>query len=271
MDHPSHHYLLANQAGEHARLRLQSEVWESAGQDLLHMTPAPAAARALDAGCGAMGWLRLLSRWVGPGGSVIGTDIDPAMLARAAQLSYQRGLDNIELLRDDLFNSALPAASFDLVHARFQLAPLGRADEQLAAYLRLLRPGGILVLEEPDAGTWQVHPAGSACAALIAVVRQAFAHRGGDFNAGRTLKAAMQRHGLAPSIVGRMLTLRPGHPYLQLPLRFAESLQAPLTALVGAEELRHLVRAAESELAMPGAWGTTFTLVQAMAKKTDRF
>lgn len=271
MDHPNHHYLLANQSSEHARLRLQSEVWESAGQDLLNMRPAPAGARALDIGCGAMGWLPLLSRWVGPKGTVTGTDIDPAMLARAAQLSWQRGLDNVHLLRDDLFNSTLPASSFDLVHARFQLAPLGRADEQLAAHLRLLRPGGLLVLEEPDAGTWQVYPAGKACAELVGLVRQAFARSGGDFDAGRALKDCMQRHGLAPSMVGRMLTLRAGHPYLQLPLRFAESLQAPLAAIAGPEELRRIVQAARDELAMPGTWGTTFTLVQAVAKKTDRF
>jgi SAM-dependent methyltransferase len=271
MDRTCQDYLLANQAGEHARLRLQSETWEEAGRDLLAMTAAPAAARALDVGCGAMGWLRLLSRWAGPRGRVIGADIDPAMLNRAAQFTLQAGLGNVELVRDDLFDSALAPASFDLVHARFQLAPLGRADAQLAAYLRLLRPGGTLVLEEPDAATWQVHPDGSACATLVALVREAFGAGGGDFDAGRTLKARMQRHGLEPTVVGRVLTLRPGHPYLQLPLRFAESLQEPLALLAGRAGLRHLTQAAAAELAAPGAWGTTFTLVQAMAKKTDRF
>ena len=33
-------------------------------------------ARALDVGCGVVGWLRVLSEWVGPDGNVTGTDID---------------------------------------------------------------------------------------------------------------------------------------------------------------------------------------------------
>jgi len=59
-------------------------------------------------------------------------------------------------MRDDLFASALPAASFDLVHLRFQLAPLGRVEEQLASARRLAKPGGWLVLEDPDTGGWLV-------------------------------------------------------------------------------------------------------------------
>src|SRR6266540_5645353 len=49
-----------------------------------------------------------------------------------------------------LFASQLEPAWFDLVHARFQLAPLGRGQQQTATYLRLVRPGGTIVLEEVD-------------------------------------------------------------------------------------------------------------------------
>jgi hypothetical protein len=55
-------------------------------------------ARVLDAGCGAMGWLRLLSEWVGPDGHVVGTDIDDAMLAAAGRFVANKALGNVTLV-----------------------------------------------------------------------------------------------------------------------------------------------------------------------------
>jgi len=40
---------------------LQSRVWEPAGQALLQQIDAGEVHRALDIGCGAMGWLRVLA------------------------------------------------------------------------------------------------------------------------------------------------------------------------------------------------------------------
>jgi len=62
-------YLLAGQDSELERLQLQSKVWEPAGRALLSGLPDGAGRRDLDVGCGVLGWLRLLSRWVGPTGS----------------------------------------------------------------------------------------------------------------------------------------------------------------------------------------------------------
>jgi hypothetical protein len=61
-------YLLAGQVSELERLKLQSHVWEPSGQRLLEQFGEGRGGRAVDIGCGAMGWLRLLSEWVGPEG-----------------------------------------------------------------------------------------------------------------------------------------------------------------------------------------------------------
>jgi hypothetical protein len=60
-------YLLAGQPSELERLQLQSRVWEPSGRRLLEAI-GPGRDRALDVACGVLGWLRLLSRWVGPNG-----------------------------------------------------------------------------------------------------------------------------------------------------------------------------------------------------------
>ena len=72
----SSNYLLAGRVSELARLKLQSQVWEPSGRHLPNEIGNGAGMRAADIGCGVMGWLRLLSEWVGPDGQVGGTDID---------------------------------------------------------------------------------------------------------------------------------------------------------------------------------------------------
>jgi len=260
-------YLL-DAGGELARLRLQGGVWEPAGRDLLGEIGQGTGLRALDVGCGAVGWLRLLAGWVGPTGSVVGTDVAAPLLGAARELVAAEGLGRVEIVEDDLFASRLEPASFDLVHARFQLAPIGREADQLEAYRRWLRPGGILVLEDPDASSWRVHPYAPATAALIELVLRAFRGGGGDFDAGRRLPDLLRSLGVdRPRVRTTVYALEPGHPYLRLPLQFASSLEARLVpGLVPASQLADLREAVESELAEEHAWGTTFTLVSAWGR-----
>lgn len=53
-------YLMAGQLSELERLRLQSRVWEPAGEILLARIGDGQGLHALEVGCGAMGWLRIL-------------------------------------------------------------------------------------------------------------------------------------------------------------------------------------------------------------------
>src|SRR6186997_2689028 len=100
-------YLLSGQATELERLQLQSIVWEPAGRRLLESLEPREGGRAVDLGCGCLGWLRLLSEWVGPTGEVVGTDIDDRLLEHAATFVRSEGLTNVRLVHDDLFESQL--------------------------------------------------------------------------------------------------------------------------------------------------------------------
>lgn len=75
--------LLAGWVSELERLRLQSLVWEPSGRRLLQAIGDGSGLQVLDVGCGVIGWLRVLSEWVGPDGEVVGTDVAEAMLTAA--------------------------------------------------------------------------------------------------------------------------------------------------------------------------------------------
>ena len=255
-------YLMGGQQSELERLQLQSRVWEPAGRALLARLSSQTGLRALDVGCGAMGWLRALSDSVGASGTVVGTDINRDLLAAAQTFVATAALPNVELMEDDLFASALPGGSFDLVHARFQLAPIGRAAEQLASYRRLVRPGGWLVLEDPDAASWHFNPPAPAAERLISLILDAFRAAGGDFNAGRSLPDYLVSLGIEATMDAHVLALPPGHPYLRLPLQFATSLTPRIEAIIGRAALASLRAEVEEELASRTRWGTTLTLIQ---------
>ena len=255
-------YLLADQPSELERLQLQSRVWEPSGRRLLDEIGEGRGDRVLDVGCGAIGWLRLLSGWVGPDGEVVGTDIDDAMLAAAGQFVDSEGLGNVVLMKDDLFASKLESSSFDLVHARFQIAPLGRGPDQIANHVRLLRPGGTVALEEWDVSSWNFNPPVRALDSLVELIGQSFAQSGGDMHVGRKLLDLLRGFGIEGNVRAEVLALPPGHPYLRLPLQFAAALEERLLSIVTVEELEQLRKESDAELEEPGRWGTTFTLVQ---------
>ena len=261
-------YLLADQPSELERLQLQSRVWEPSGRHLLDEIGEGRGARVLDVGCGAIGWLRLLSEWVGPDGEVVGTDIDEAMLDVAGQFVDTEGLGNVVLMKDDLFASQLEPASFDLSHARFQIAPLGRGPDQMATHVRLLRPGGTVVLEEWDVSSWRLNPPAPALERLIELIGEAFVRSGGDMHAGRTLLELLRSFDIDGNVRAEIVALPPGHPYLRVPLQFATALEQRLLSLVTADELEQLREDGEAELKEPGRWGTTFMLLQCWGQRT---
>ena len=84
------------------------------------------------------------------GYAVTGLDFAPAMI-RAARAKARAADVSARFVLSDAAAPALPPGSFDVVLARHVLWAMPDADAALAAWLRLLLPGGTLVLVE---GRW---------------------------------------------------------------------------------------------------------------------
>jgi SAM-dependent methyltransferase len=97
----------------------------------------------LEVGAGAGSVTKMLCERVGADGRVLAVDLEPALLADLSG-------PNLEVRRVDIVVDELPEAAFDLVHTRAVLLHLPQRDELVPKLARALRPGGVLLLEEPD-------------------------------------------------------------------------------------------------------------------------
>jgi len=125
------------------RLRMIEQVFDPASRKRLLATGLQAGWRCLEVGPGAGSMMNWMGQVVGPMGQVVAVDLDPKFLGELGRL-------NVSVVRADIRTAQLPQQSFDLVHARYVLIHIPDYETALNRMLDCLKPGGWLVLEEPD-------------------------------------------------------------------------------------------------------------------------
>lgn len=262
-----HAYLHYAADEERARLFLQSEVFESLGERLLGSLPIGEAPVIAEIACGAMGLLRPLARLAGADGRVVATDVSDVMLEMAQRFCADQGVANVEFRKDDLFDSTLPSREFDLIHARFVLAPLGRDDAVLDVLERIAKPGAWVVLEEPLTARTVHVPANSDHERLNQWILELYARQLGGFDAGARLLDAVMRRGWSDvRYEAGIVALPPGHPYLRCFALFARSLRSLLLRDIPEAELDAVLERADSYYRDLRTFGATFPLAQVAAR-----
>jgi ubiquinone/menaquinone biosynthesis C-methylase UbiE len=101
--------------------------------------------QALEVGPGCGVYLPVLASLFG---RVVAADIEEAYLRHASRL--RQTLPNLELVRDDVCDSNLPAQSFDLVLCTEVIEHIPQSEAALRGIRRLLKPGGVLLLSTPQ-------------------------------------------------------------------------------------------------------------------------
>ena len=263
-------YPLAASPEEIRRLRVQAESLTGEAAILLDRIGVAEGMSCLDLGCGAGGIVDLLSARVGPGGRVVGLDVEGYSLAAARAWADELGLGNVEFVEASLFDSVLPPASFDLVHVRYVITTIGRHGEVVRAALALVRPGGVLALQEADGegiGVFPPHPAFDKLKrALIGVFERVDA----DPQAGRKLYPLLLAAGLEDVDV-RVCTARARAQddladYLPQTVLSVRQAMVNFGLLTDAE-IDPLIAQCRAHLAQPATLSTTSLVFQAWGRK----
>jgi len=104
---------------------------------------------ALDVAAGSGDLSREFSEQVGPTGSVVMTDINPAMLMRGRDVMTDHGVvGNVSYAITDAEKLSFESNSFDCVSISFGLRNVTRIPDALASMYRVLKPGGKLLILE---------------------------------------------------------------------------------------------------------------------------
>ncbi len=109
-------------------------------------------ARAVDVGCGLGEDARALSRLVGPHGEVVGLDASAALLERArARCEEDDG--PVTFVAGDAHNLPFDTGTFDAARTERTLQHLENPARAVGELARVTRPGGVVLVNEPDWGT----------------------------------------------------------------------------------------------------------------------
>ena len=138
----SEYVLDHHQEGERRRLALMSRLLDPMHRRHLERLGIGPGARTLEAGCGngsVSGWL---AGRVAPGGRAVAVDLDLSLVDADAP--------GLELRQADILAGPVEPGDFDLVTARAVLHHVAGAEAAVANLVASARPGGTILLIEPD-------------------------------------------------------------------------------------------------------------------------
>ncbi len=129
--------------GEGKRLALMSELLDPMHRRYLQsLGVVKSGARTLEVGCGNGSISAWLARQVAPDGRAIAVDLDLSLV--------DVHLPNLEFRKADIMAGPVEPGSFDLVTARAVLHHVADPEKAIANLVASLRPGGAILLIEPD-------------------------------------------------------------------------------------------------------------------------
>src|SRR6266481_9188954 len=129
--------------GERTRLALMSQLLDPMHRRYIDaLGVVRPGARTLEVGCGDGSISAWLAERVSPGGTAVAVDLDLSLI--------QVRTPNLELRKADVVAGPVERGAFDLVTARAVLHHVADSEAAMVNMIASLRPGGALLLIEPD-------------------------------------------------------------------------------------------------------------------------
>lgn len=160
---------------------------------LPHLRPG---LRLLDIGCGPGSITLGLAAAVAPG-TVVGVDLRPEMVEQARALATARGVANVRFEVASAYALPFPDTSFDVAFAHTLLLHLREPVAALCEVRRVLHPGGVVGLRDPDLASMCIFPPPALWDEYVALRERVRRHNGGDPAMGRKHRHLLLAAGFA--------------------------------------------------------------------------
>jgi SAM-dependent methyltransferase len=235
-------YVLATGEAAANRLRILHSVYGPGARRVLLQAGIRPGMRVADLGSGTGMVTQLLAELVGPTGEVVGVDYNGDQVEQARAL-LPAGLSNVSFVKASATDTGLPRESFDLVYSRFLLIHLTDPELALREMYGLLKPSGVLVVEDGDLTT-----AGSEPPSSLQAFSNLFGRLGPtwgvDYTLGRRLfQMVLAANFASPQITFNQPVIANGENKRLLELSVAEAGAAFVAAgLISNEQLRQTLR-----------------------------
>ncbi|HEY2526671.1 MAG TPA: class I SAM-dependent methyltransferase [Xanthobacteraceae bacterium] len=143
-------YLFADREKEQRRLERQAELLDPLTERVFQAAGLKPGTRVLDLGSGAGDVAMLAARLVGSDGKVVGVERDPAAVVAATARVKRAGLSNVHFVQGDVQTLDGFEGDLDAVVGQLVLMYLPDPAVSLARAPQLVRPGGLICVQEGD-------------------------------------------------------------------------------------------------------------------------
>jgi SAM-dependent methyltransferase len=152
----------------------------------------------LDVGCGSGSITLGLAEVVAPG-EVVGIDLQATQVEKARRLAVEQTVPNVRFEVGDAYRLSFPTHSFDAVFAHGVLMHLREPVRALVEMRRLLRPGGIVGVRDPDFGGDLLSPLTPLLQQWLSLRARVREYHGRDSFVGRHHRRLLLEAGFARS------------------------------------------------------------------------
>ena len=253
--------LRRGQAGAE-RLRILGDAMAASTRRFLRESGLAAGMRCLDAGCGVGVVSRNLYELTG---HCHGIDLDPQFVEMARRTHSEVGFtfetaNLLEIQADP---------TYDVIYSRYLLSHLKEPESAVLKLVDLLKPGGLLLLEDVDFPGHVHHPPNSAFQRYLELYQEVVKLNGGDPCLGRKLYSLVLGCGLESVEMELIVSLQHRDPGKRVAELTLEHVTDSLTerGIIGADDLSRTLKELRDYRRDEGSFMSIAPTYQVRAKK----
>lgn len=196
LERASDTYVLKTGVEGKKTLDLQHEIYYPMSKNHLERAGLSSGQTVWDIGCGSGTMTKHIAEIVGETGHVYSLDISPEQIKVSRDLIEEAGFRNVSFYTGDITTAVyLPVGMADIVYGCFVLMHQTNPKETLRRMMLLLKPGGILVLQESEMRTMHFSSENSGLEDYVSTIVNLGFSNGVDFNIGPRLSELCEEIG----------------------------------------------------------------------------